>query len=49
MSHNDTRFLPEVSPADVRQAELIDLTSRFAPDDGVHQTAIAHERSAVQG
>jgi AraC-like DNA-binding protein len=40
MSHNDTRFVPEVSPSDVRQAELIDLVCQFAPSDGVFDTAI---------
>src|SRR5438105_3276762 len=41
MSHNDLQFLPEVPPADVRQAELIDLVARFAPADGLHETLIA--------
>jgi len=40
MSRDDARFLPEVSPSDVRQAELIDLVQRFAPSDGLHETAI---------
>lgn len=41
MSHDDTRFLPEVAPADVRRAELVDLVARCAPADGVFPTAIA--------
>jgi hypothetical protein len=40
MSHNDSRFLPEVLPADVRQAELVDLVARFTPSDGIHETAV---------
>ena len=41
MSHDDLRFLHDVSPADARQAELIDLVARFAPTDGLHDTVIA--------
>ncbi len=41
MSHNNSTFLLDVAPADLRQAELIDLVARFAPGDGLHDTAIA--------
>ena len=41
MPDNDLLFPPEVSSADVRQAELIDLVAQFAPADGLHDTAIA--------
>lgn len=30
-----------VLPGDLRQMELVDLVARFAPDEGVHETAIA--------
>jgi len=31
----------QATPVDLRQAELIDLVTRFAPGDGLHDTAIA--------
>ena len=38
--HSNVRYLPDVSPVELRQSELVDLVSRFAPDDGHHETAI---------
>ena len=41
MPHDDLAMLPDEVSTHARRAELIDLVSRFAPDDGVHPTAIA--------
>ncbi|HJV62444.1 MAG TPA: AraC family transcriptional regulator [Albitalea sp.] len=41
MTDNHVQFLPDSIGIDLRQAELIELVSRFAPGDGLHQTAIA--------
>jgi len=41
MPDHKVHFLPDRGGIDLRQAELIDLVSRFAPSDGVHDTAIA--------
>src|SRR6185369_9243663 len=40
MSDDDLPPVNDVSAADARQAELIDLVARFAPADGLHNTAI---------
>jgi AraC-like DNA-binding protein len=40
MNNHVVQFLPQVSPDHLRQTELIDLVSRFAPSDGMHTTAI---------
>ena len=37
---SNVRYLPDVSPVELRQSELVDLVSRFAPEDGRHETAI---------
>src|SRR3954451_23883496 len=37
---SNVRYLPDVSPVELRQSELVDLVSRFAPHDGLHQTSI---------
>ena len=41
MSHHDASLLSGLAPLDPRQAELIELVARFAPADGLHDTAIA--------
>jgi AraC-like DNA-binding protein len=41
MLNNDLGPSPEVSQVQMRQAELVDLVARFAPTDGLHDTAIA--------
>ena len=41
MFDNDLGSSPEVSPFQMGQAELVDLVARFAPTDGLHDTAIA--------
>lgn len=40
MNNHAVQFLPQASPDDLRQTELIDLVARFAPSDGMHTTAI---------
>jgi AraC-like DNA-binding protein len=40
MSDDDLQPVNDESAADARQAELIDLVARFAPADGLHNTAI---------
>ncbi len=41
MSTNDLAFSSELSSSEMRQAELVDVVARFAPADGLHDTAIA--------
>jgi len=41
MSTNDLAFFSERSSSEMRQAELVDVVARFAPADGLHDTAIA--------
>jgi AraC-like DNA-binding protein len=40
MIDNDLNSPRDAAPADVRQAELIDLVARFAAADGLHDTAV---------
>ncbi len=41
MSTNDLSFSSELASSEMRQAELVDVVARFAPADGLHDTAIA--------
>ena len=41
MGDNDLGLPPEISSVEMRQAELVGLVARFAPTDGMHETAIA--------
>jgi AraC-like DNA-binding protein len=41
MFDNDLESSPEVSLLEMRRAELVELVARFAPTDGLHDTAIA--------
>lgn len=40
MAETNVHYLPDVSPLDLHQPELVDLVSRFAPFDGLHATGV---------
>src|SRR5213593_1430657 len=46
MTDNETAQ-SEVAPIDARRRELIDWVMRFAPTDGLHETAIAQRLPSV--